>query len=360
MYRRVFPPVALVVLAIAPIATGQSAMDYGRHYQRLREATARLDAHFDSASKRRIVPGSVDTIRAGALIVYTAPELRARARIATDSAWLLVTRIFGSRAALAGGTPLLLESSERRDSASLEDLVNGVLVELPPGTPAEQVRRGVLDVIGPAIYGHADAELKRWLPWIYSDTILRLNVETLYEELATSPWSASRRCFDGSLVACRLALGITPVDPITGWYDAADRRNYVAHVLPLPITAITAARECVRDGDDQACIASLKRAPGGAPEPPLGAQARQLLVALAINTGGPDAYDRLLEHAGQPLEIRISAAAVVPIDTLVYRWRTRIISAHPQTVAADARAAWAAVAWGVLLMVIALRSTRWR
>lgn len=356
MCRRIFTPLA-VVLAFARAAPGQSASDYGRHYQSLRQASAQLDARLDSASERRIVPGSVDTIRAGALVVYATPEFRARARIAADSAWLMVTRIFGGSAALAGGTPVLLQFSARRDSASLEGVVNGVPVELPAGTPVVQVTRGLLDVIGPAIYGHADAELKRWLPWIYGDTIIRLNLEAVYEELATSPWSASRGCFGGNLVACRLALGITAVDPATGWYDATDRRNYVAHVLLSPSTA---ARDCIREGDDQACIASLKRAPGGSPEPPLGAQARQLLVALAINSGGPEAYDRLVERAGEPLETRISAAAGVPIDTLVHRWRTRIIAAQPQTVAADSRAAWAAVAWGVLLMGIALRSTRWR
>ena len=357
MCSRSVAPLALAILGIVPALPGQSATDYGQHYQNLRQASARLDAYFDSASRRRIVPGSIDTIRAGALVVYTVPAFRARARIATDSAWLILMRIFGRSAALAGGTPLLLESSVERDSSSLVGIVNGSPVQLPTGTPVAQVTRGLINVIGPMIYSHADGELKRWLPWIYGDTIIQLDLETAYEELAASPWSANRGCFGGSLVACRRALGITQSDPATGWYDAPDRRYYVAHVL---LSASSAARDCIRDGDDQACIASLKRAPGGAPQPPMGVVARQFLVALAINAGGAEAYDRLTAHADEPIETRLSAAAGMPIDTLVSRWRAAIVAARPITVAADARAAWAAVAWGVLLMGIALRSSRWR
>ena len=357
MCRQFVPLLALVIVVIARAAPGQSTAEYQQHYQRLRQASAQLDAHFESVSRVRVVAGSVDTSRAGALVVYATPEFRARAHIATDSAWLMLTRIFGGKASLAGGNPLLLESSERHDSASLEGVVNGSLVELPAGTPVAQVTHGLVNVIGPVIYSHADVELTRWLPWIYGDTIIRLNLGSLYEELATSPWSASRGCFGANLLACRRALGITPDDPATGWYDATDRRNYVAHMLVPPTTA---TRDCIRDGDDQACIASMNRAPGGAPEPPLGAQARQLLVALAIIDGGAEAYDRLIDHAGQPIEARIGTAAGVPIDTLVSRWRARILAIHPKTVAADARAAWAAVVWGVLLMVVALRSSRWR
>ncbi len=338
-------------------AIAQSSAEYGKRYAALMHATSKMNAYFDSASKHRLVPGSIDTIRVGALVVLTAPSLRSRARAAADSAWGLLTRVFGAEAALASGTPLLLESADRGDSGSLASAVNATVVQVPKTANVMLVARGMLATLGPAIYGHADNELKRWLPWVYADTVLRLHLDAVYEELATSPWSAGQACFEGNFVACRLALGISRVDPVTGWYNAADRRRYVQHVL-APST--TAARDCVDGGDDQACIVSLKRAPGGSPGPPLGAQARQFLLALAINAGGQRSYERLIAGAGGPLEDRIAAAANLPIDSLVSRWHAQVVAARPKTVAADARAAWAAVAWGVVLMVVALRSTRWR
>jgi hypothetical protein len=346
----------LLLPATARLAAAQSTADYARRYRALQQATAQLNAHFNSASQHRLVPGSIDTIRTGALVVYVAPRMRALARAASDTAWRMLTRIFGKHAAVASATPLLLESADQQDNAALVNVVN-TAVRVPGGTTAAQITRSILDAIASPIHGNADEELKRWLPWVYTDTILRFHEDALYEELATSPWSAARECFAGDRVACRRALGITRVDPATGWYDATDRRFYVAHMLG---TSGTAARDCVEGGDDEACIAMLQRAPGGSPVPPLGAQTRQLLLALAINAGGPQAYERLIAHAGEALENRLAMAANLPIDSLVDHWRARIIAGRPQTVAADARAAWAAVAWGVVLMVVAMGSTRWR
>jgi hypothetical protein len=352
----------LLLLGMALPAKGQTVAEIREHYVALLRRTTLLKARYDSESKAHLATFFVDTIRAGTIILYAIPSMRAVARIGADSAWLLLSRIYGRWADSARNARLLVSRLQMtggepsRDQA-LADGLGASIVGISEPVRADQITRGTLAIVSPLIYGRADGVLKRWLPWIYPDTVLRLHADAMYEELATTPWSAARRCYSGDLTACRLSLGVTRVDPATGWYNAMDRRVYVAQVLH---GTSEAARDCVDAGDDAACIASLKRAPGGAPEPPLGDQARQFLLALAINAGGPRAFERLMAHPQEPLDARIEAAADIPLDSLITRWRDQILAGHPKTVAADSQAAWAAVAWGIALTIVALRSTRWR
>jgi len=117
---------------------------------------------------------------------------------------------------------------------------------------------------------------------------------------------------------------------------------------------------CTRDGDDSSCIQLMRGPVGTEIAPPFSVHVRQLLLTMAIEAGASGAFDRLIRTEGQPLDARLAAASGLPIDSLVSQWRARVLSAHPKTVAADERAAWAAVCWGVLLIGVALRSSRWR
>ena len=143
------------------------------------------------------------------------------------------------------------------------------------------------------------------------------------------------------------------------WFDAADRRHYVEdHLKFLPASQSQYA--ACASGDDATCIALMRLAPHARPGPPLGITARLFLLALALDAGGRHGFDRLLDRPTQPLDARLAAAAGISVDSLTDHWRARVLSAHPQTVAADERAAWGAVVWGVLFALVALRSTRWR
>src|SRR5437773_1625090 len=108
------------------------------------------------------------------------------------------------------------------------------------------------------------------------------------------------------------------------------------------------AQRCAA-GDDSACVRLMQAATRDQIAPPISIHARQSFLTLAIDAGGPGTYGRLLAARGQPLDARLAAATGLPVDSLVSRWRAWILAARPKTVAADPRAAWAAVGWGVLL-----------
>jgi hypothetical protein len=116
---------------------------------------------------------------------------------------------------------------------------------------------------------------------------------------------------------------------------------------------------CVEGRSADACTALLRRLPARSLEPPL-RNGPRALVEQALDLGGPDAYDRLMASPHRPLGERLAVAAGVPQDSLVARWRARVIVARPRAVTLTPRGAWAAFVWILVLGALALQSTRWR
>ena len=266
--------------------------------------------------------------------------------------------MFGKLAETAPRLPVLIQQPDQIEGELPAGLFNASELVIPsrPLATSRLIADRLLAWVSPAIHGHADEPLRQWMPQPYTPALLRANLTALYVELATSPWHTARKCFTGDLGACQLALGISGTDQVTDWFDATDRRHYVQQYLGRP----DFYRECISGGDDVKCLAVMRLDPRATVYPPLSLTARQLLLAMAVDTGGPAAFDRMLAAGTQPLAARLAVASRLPIDSLVGRWRSRIVAARPQTIAADALAAWTAVAWGVLLIAAALRSSRWR
>jgi hypothetical protein len=182
----------------------------------------------------------------------------------------------------------------------------------------------------------------------------------VYIELVTSPRSKVHSCFVGDLAACRAALALTGrEDPVRAWYDAADRRAIVGRFGRLR----GAIGRCQGDGADEACEAALRAIPPSQLPVPLSAGAQLSLLQMALDAGGPGAYDRLRSSAAanRSIEERLALTArMASGDSLLSTWRTNVLAARPHTVEISAPSAWAAVLWGVVLGFLALRSTRWR
>ncbi|HJQ65326.1 MAG TPA: hypothetical protein VJ816_03060, partial [Gemmatimonadales bacterium] len=303
---------------------------------------------------------------AGALVVAVAPTAVERTRPAVDSVWRALSSRFGAGAAVVGQALIVIQYADQPEGEIPLEQSPTPPLYIPNRTAANEIVDLVMGWVSPTVFRSVDARLQEWVPHPYAftsrgaaSTLLRANRASLYAELATAPWHSARTCFRGAIRDCRAALGISGTDPVLDWLDAADRRHYVdsyLKYLPVPRTRYD---RCA-SGDDDECIALTRLAPNQRPSPPLSVTARLLLLALALDAGGPDAFPRLLEHPDRSMDARLEAAAGLPIDSLVAGWRHDVLATHPKTVAADARAAWGAVVWSVLLAIAALRSTRWR
>jgi hypothetical protein len=109
-----------------------------------------------------------------------------------------------------------------------------------------------------------------------------------------------------------------------------------------------------------ACDAVVRSGGRAIAPPPVTANLRALIVDLALDHGGPGAYDRLVQRPARPMAERLAAAAGVASDSLLRAWHAATIAARPQSVTLRTAGAWAAFAWVGLLAALALGSSRWR
>lgn len=192
------------------------------------------------------------------------------------------------------------------------------------------------------------------------DSLSRDDWKAIRFSLVASPAAVARRCYAGDLGACSVTFQFTPVsDPVYQWYDAGDRQRIVkrTETVALRIDGI-ATRRCI-EGNDVYCAGLLSKYPQGTLPEPAPLQARMALTRLALQLGGPGALERLLEGDRQPLE-RLSAAAQMPVDSLISRWQrsARTIRASSRDLSAEI--VWGALFWSMALGALSLRSSRWR
>jgi hypothetical protein len=86
---------------------------------------------------------------------------------------------------------------------------------------------------------------------------------------------------------------------------------------------------------------------------------RRSLVRYALKIGGPGAFDRFATTDGTASE-RIAAAAKIPTDSVIGRWRTALVESQGSPTAIDLETAISALCWAAACGALALRSSRWR
>jgi hypothetical protein len=355
--RRTGTGLIALLLGSASMAEAQTTAQWQQRLERLDQVVSQMTDTERQLARQRQAQLPVDTIRVGALVVFAPRSASRRIRPAADSAWRILSRFFGDRAQAAGATPVLVQYHGQPEGEIPEQPLHATTVAIPAHVEVGWTAMILVNSLEPAITKDADPTLRDW--GLSAHTMNSANPTLVYDELATAPWSSARACFLGRISSCRLALGISGHDPISEWFDETDRRHYVRRMVSRE--ALPGVYEaCTQGGEDSSCDRLLRQGFGGPITPPFSAHVRQLLLGMAIDTGGSGAFERLIATENQPLDARLAAAAGIPIDSLVGWWRGRVLAAHPKTVAADERAAWAAVGWGVLLIAIALRSSRWR
>jgi hypothetical protein len=172
--------------------------------------------------------------------------------------------------------------------------------------------------------------------------------------LATSPSAVARSCHTGSIAACDAALGLTPSkDPLTDWYTPDGWRVLVGSWHP-PKDAFEVIKDrslCIEKRDDAACARAART---HSVPIPLAYSTRATLLATAFEIGGRQAYHRLINATGTPMD-GLALAAGVSADSLVRVWRTRVLSATPRSSAPTIPEAALFAGWFALLGVASTR-----
>jgi hypothetical protein len=186
----------------------------------------------------------------------------------------------------------------------------------------------------------------------------------VYVRLVTAPSEVARVCFLGDIDRCTTALDLVDtVDAFLQWYPSASERRHVLQVGFSDYFARAASEAtwhaCVR-GSDTACVALLRSLPAGSIPRILDSDARRLLIHVALQIGGREAYGRLLADSNASPSERLAGAAGVPADTIVARWRAAIIASRPKPVTLPSWGLLAALGWTIVLAVCGMRSSRWR
>lgn len=302
-----------------------------------------------------------DTIRLGALTIL-ANRSPLPVSPAAAIAWPVIERLYGPAAQAVAGHPITIEavdpdtgvtSANPRREATLR-----VDWDLDPPALAQRLLNAVSA-------GASDRRLQQWLGGLllFDTAATRRAASLAYLELVTRPATTARRCYLGDLVACRAALSLEDTaDLVPRWYDAAQRRTLAIRTYQGYLARVASQddlRACAA-GNDSTCLSLLETLPPGHLLAPLGYRARLVLLAVAVELGGPGAAGRLLETPERGVSARLSAAARVSIDSLLARWLSRVRAARPRPPSLPPSGPWIAVGWIGVFATCGLRSSRWR
>jgi len=349
---------AALTLALASSAAAQDARVLERRSRQF--DVLRRDAVDALVRAQRLRFEPLDTVQAGALTVVARPSDVPPVSRAVVIAWGKLDSLYGDIAQRLAparflffrqGFPIQNVPPALKDVPRVMGAADGTETDF-----AFQLMRASSLAIGHS----SDSVFTTWLgPLLLQDANPVVERSHVYVELVTAPSSAVQRCYGGAMQGCAAALGLLEGDQAPLWYDAVERRTMVLHNQDIAqrFGLQSTADQCLDRRSDTACLQVLRSLPWL--EPPLSTEARQSLTRLAVAVGGRRAFVRLAE-SGAPLAQRLSAAAGMPLDSLLQQWRRLVIAERPRPVPVTRSSAWMALGWGVLFGLMALRSTRWR
>lgn len=178
------------------------------------------------------------------------------------------------------------------------------------GSPEKAAQR-FLGEYGSLMMAAAPAPIQRWLP---AGLLLDLTEESRRERamysLVTGVGKAQRACVQGDAAGCAHALGIRPSgDPDAG-----------GEYYPL---------------------------------------VRADLLLAALEQGGEGAWARLIAAADGGVEQGVAAAAGMPADSMLLRWRGELLALQPDRGPLDLSAAGLILGWSGLILAAGLGIARW-
>jgi hypothetical protein len=310
----------------------------------------------DSLARAPVVPTTDTLIVGGLQVVTNHSPLPVRA--AAEQAWPVIDSLYGAAGAGLAHTPYLIQAVHP-DSIGRVPRLWGLQVpwNLSPAELAE-----LLFVYVPM--PPADQAFQRWAGNTFrpSPRGWQSDLEESYVALVTSHYAIGQECFLGQVDRCRSLLGLDQdTEPLRLFPTLAERQK-LARLLSVAYreTGLRADVMSCLAGSDSSCQAALIRLP---PEqiPQLAPRVlRTGLTTLALRLGGREAYNRLMADSLAPMAARLADASGAPLDSLLGLWHAAVVGARPKPVAIPPFGAAVGLGWGVVLGLLALRSSRWR
>jgi hypothetical protein len=346
------------------------AQDAAELRQRVTSAVAAARMAEDSLKALRLVTRAdipPDSFVAGSIMIrYDAHAVNAREldalKTGAERAHATVQAFIGDGArAVESAKPLIAESARGKLLATRRwmslypegAVARNVQTNIP--ITAGWVAEGILDLLGTLAAPQAPDSLRSWSGgWVP----VRANPESWWQraaiDMATSNSSVTRVCYAGSIGQCASALGLTPVrDSLTEWYAPEDRRVLVS--LWKPDTLDAPAQHLWKDCIDGRVVASCDQLARWRVIPiPLAGMTRLTLLDFAVAQGGPGAYSRMLGAHGSALDV-LARTAGIPGDTLIARWRAKVLGAAPREARPRLLEVLLAVAWTIIFAALSVR-----
>ena len=351
---------------------GRTLEEVGRRIEALRpqvdaaqRVAERADALYaDSIRRANQVP--LDTIQVGPLRIATVPGQVELATEVFSEVWDAFRPLILGSEDLLSDQIFVFRYGWRFEGMYLEgDRVHSV--EMSRRYGMDRLKERVRSGLGRALLQALPPDSSGLAEWVGMHPLTPpLDWSWIYRELASTASHAARRCYQGDLPWCWEAMGIPAGEGgWIGWYTPGERRLLVesrfGHRLMWVSPHLTSTQllihGCVVLGSDRACIHILDEWPGRIP---LGTLSRASLVSEALMQGGEGAFSRLIEDPGMSTKERLAHAAGLPPDTLVARWRERVLSARPRIHAGLLLSPISMLFWLALLLYFARKSTSWR
>jgi hypothetical protein len=258
----------------------------------------------------------------GRVVIGASERLQSEARQALQRFLAGRGRWFGNASPTPSGFRIVLRSNLRgyRQFRAGDPVGTMVLAELPDSAGAARTERTVspseitdaaLDSYAELMWASAGGELLKWLgvPVPVSFAERSRGTLTMYA-LVTGTGRAQRDCLTGSAADCAYALGLGP-----------PRRSNVGGTYPMFL--------------------------------------RTDLLLVALEAGGPDAWRRFKTVADSGMTRALARAAGMPLDSLLVHWQRGLLALRPVQNPLRASAALLAVGWSGILLLGALRLSRW-
>lgn len=369
MYRARTLVATAVLLATAGHATGaQSAVEYrvrvdslARTWRGLvaREAETRSDS-----GRRSMIPR--DSVRIGSIIVRADTAFVAIGRKAAERLAPRVERAYGTASQRLARYQFVIRGRSMETSpvsvvTGAADSTGEVRLRSTVFAEADAIAATWAQKVQDLMTGEIDPDVRHWLRTTVP--LNRMDAESWSHariDLLVANAEAARRCANDDAAHCSLALGLSPVtDAAFAYYNARERRTIVErHAGVLRRADPAFFDRCSAEQSQPACDSLVRMVPSEAIDPPVPPSVRQSLTRYALDLGGDGAFDRFMRPAG--VSERLAAAAQVPIDSLIARWREKLLDSRTSSTALDATTALSSLFWIGLCACLSLRSSRWR
>jgi hypothetical protein len=316
------PAVGILLLALAGPAAGQDAAAW-------RDSAYRLSAEQQRVwdSLKQDFSEAEEIARRPGLVVSATTEYRALAEDVLARFDTARRRWFGTVLPAATGFRITLRSGEswsfgRRTSGPQSLSIAGIpdtdeTFRLAPFVPdgtlgsAEKAAQRFLGEYGTLMMASAPAAIRGWLR---AGLLPELSVDSRREgamySLVTGVGKAQRACVQGDAAGCAHALGLRrSSDPDAG-----------GEYYPL---------------------------------------VRADLLLATLEQGGEGAWARLIGDTGGSVEQGLAAAAGMPADSMLLRWRDGLLALQPDRGPLDVSSAGLILGWSALILAAGLAIARW-